>query len=190
MADTPIALDDVTPAVFFAQLLPAGFAAQVEAGAPVPKEFRLQYHLTGEGGGSWLVAIAEGTMTTTPGVEDAHVTVTVSIDDWRDAVLGRNGAVLALVLPQGRPGRPDTSARARQLKGTLALELAREAPEPFRVEMCFSGTAAPRGTIRMKIADYVAMSAGALNGQEAFMTGRLRYEGDPAFLMQIASLNM
>jgi putative sterol carrier protein len=33
------------------------------------------------------------------------------------------------------------------------------------------------------------MQEGRLNGQEAFMTGKMRIEGDLAFLMQIAALN-
>jgi putative sterol carrier protein len=41
----------------------------------------------------------------------------------------------------------------------------------------------------MKLADYVAMQEGRLNGQEAFMTGKLKVEGDMGFLMQIAALN-
>jgi len=40
----------------------------------------------------------------------------------------------------------------------------------------------------MKLADFVAMQEGRLNGQEAFMTGRLRIEGDMAFMMQVAAL--
>ena len=41
---------------------------------------------------------------------------------------------------------------------------------------------------KMKLADFVAMQEGKLNGQEAFMTGRLRIEGDMAFMMQVAAL--
>jgi putative sterol carrier protein len=43
--------------------------------------------------------------------------------------------------------------------------------------------------MKAKLADYVAMQEGKLNGQEAFMTGKLRIEGDMGFLMQIAALN-
>jgi hypothetical protein len=134
-----------------------------------------------------LVKIAEGTMTATKGTGDANLTFTLAIDDWRDAVLGRNGAHLALLLPAQRPGRPDNSAKAMALKGTMALDLARDG-DPFKVEMCFNGAAAPRTIMKMKLVEYVAMQEGKLNGQEAFMTGKLRVEGDLAFLMQIAAL--
>ena len=189
MADQPGLPETVTPAQFFEQLLPMGFEQQAQAGGSAPRDFTMLYRLTGDGGGDWLVAIKDGKMTTQKGAGDAVLTFTVSVDDWRDAVLGRNGASLALLLPQSRPGRPDNSGRAQALRGTVAQELAREAVEPFRLEMTFNGAAQPRTILKMKLQDFVDMNAGKLNGQEAFMTGRMRVEGDMAFLMQIAALN-
>src|SRR5579884_3104066 len=159
----PIALtEDITPPEFFEQLLPLGFAAQAGAGAP---DATLAYRLTGEGGGEWTVRIAGGSMTVVRGAADAQLAFTLSVDDWRDA-----------------------GARALQLKGTLAQELSREGAEPFRVELCFNGAPTPRTLIRMRLQDYLDMQAGKLNGQELFMTGRLRVEGDLPFLMQVAAL--
>jgi hypothetical protein len=189
MAEQPPVPAEVTPAQFFEQMLPMGFEAQAQAGGTVPQgEFTLAWHLTGQGGGDWTATIKDGKMTTRAGAGDANLTFTLSVDDWRDAVLARNGANLALILPQNRPGRPDNSGRAKQLKGTIAQELAREGQEPFKVELCFNGAATPRTTTKMKLADFIAMQEGRLNGQEAFMTGRMQVTGDMAFLMQIAML--
>jgi hypothetical protein len=189
MADQPPLPDSVTPAQFFEELLPMGFTAQAQESGSAPRDFTMQFRVAGEGGGDWAVKIAGGKMTTSRGTSDAHLTVSLTIDDWRDAVLGRNGATLGLIIPQQRPGRPDNSARAMQLKGTMALELAREG-DPFKVEMCFNNAAAPRTVLRMKLSDYLDMQAGKLNGQEAFMSGKIKVEGDMGFLMQIATLTM
>ncbi len=180
--------ESVTPEQFFEQLLPAGFAAQKEGGAPVPQDFSMQYHLTGNGGGDWHVTIKDGALASKKGTDDAILTFTLSIDDFLDAALSRNGAAPALLLPASRPGRPDTSGRAKMLKGTIAQELTREGADPFKLEMSFNGAATPRTVLKMKLADFVAMQEGKLNGQEAFMTGRLRIEGDMAFMMQVAAL--
>jgi hypothetical protein len=189
MADQQPVGEDVTPEQFFEQLLPAGFAAQAEAGGQAPRDFTMRYRLDGADGGEWLVTIADGRMTARKGGGPANVAFALAVDDWRDAVLGRNGASLAVIIPQNRPGRPDNSARVKQIKGTMALELAREGGEPMRVEMTFGDAATPRTVMKMKLADYVAMQEGRLNGQEAFMTGKLKVEGDMGFLMQIAALN-
>ena len=179
--------ENVTPSQFFEELMPMGFAAQVDGGGTKPGDIALKYVLTGAGGGSWLVDINDGKMTARKGEGEAAITTTISTDDWRDAVLGRNGASLVLIIPQQRPGRPDNTPRVKTLKGTMALELSRDG-DPFKVEMCFNGAAAPRTLMKVKLADYIDMQTGKLNGQEAFMTGKLKVEGDLAFLMQIAAL--
>jgi putative sterol carrier protein len=189
MAEQAPIAEDITPEQFFEQLLPSGFVAQREAGEPMPQDFTLQYHVTGPGGGDWVVAIAGGQMTARKGTGEANLTFTLPIDAWRDVVLGRDGATVAVILPQRRPGRPDNSARAKQLKGTMAVELAREGKDPLKVEMTFNDAATPRTVMQMKLADYVAMQEGRLNGQEAFMTGKMKIQGDMAFLMQLAALN-
>ena len=188
MAEQQAVPENVTPEQFFEQLLPAGYAAQKAEGASVPQDFSMQYHITGPGGGDWHVEIKDGKMSTKKGKGDAVLTFTLSIDDFLDAVLSRNGAAPAVLLPANRPGRPDNSGRAKTIKGTIAQELAREGADPFKLEMTFNGAAAPRTVLKMKLADFVAMQEGRLNGQEAFMTGRLRIEGDMAFMMQVAAL--
>src|SRR5690349_18448362 len=100
MAEQPAVSENVTPEQFFNELLPAGFQAQKEAGTPTPQDFTIRYHLTGAGGGEWHVTIKDGKMTTRKGGGEANVAFTVSTDDWRDAVLGRDGASLAIILPQ------------------------------------------------------------------------------------------
>jgi SCP-2 sterol transfer family len=188
MAEQQAVPESVTPEQFFEQLLPAGYAAQKAEGGAVPQDFSMQYHVTGAGGGDWHVEIKDGVMTSRKGTGDAVLTFTLAINDFLDAVLGRNGAAPALLLPASRPGRPDNSGRAKALKGTIAQELSREGGDPFKLEMSFNGAATPRTILKMKLADFVAMQEGKLNGQEAFMTGRLRVEGDMAFMMQVAAL--
>ncbi|MDX2171195.1 MAG: SCP2 sterol-binding domain-containing protein [Deltaproteobacteria bacterium] len=190
MAEQPAVPEDVTPQQFFEQLLPMGFQAQAAGGGAAPGDFAINFNLTGDGGGTWHAAIKDGAMTVTPGTQDANLSVTLSVDDWRDAVLNRNGAALSIILPANRPGKPDNSARAKGLKGTMALELARDASDPFKVEMQFNSAATPRTVLRMAIADYAGMQDGSQNGQMLFMQGKIKVEGDMGFLMQVASLNM
>ena len=187
MAEQPTVPGEVTPAMFFEQLMPAGFQMQVEQGLPTPKDYVMQYKLTGDGGGEWNVTIRDGKMIVASGPGDSHLTISIATSDWRDAVLGQNGADLALLVPQSRPGRPDGSEAAKKLRGTMAMELAREG-EPFRMEIAFGNAPTPRTTVKSKITDYVAIQQGKLNGQEAFMTGRVRVEGDLGFLMQVVAI--
>ena len=191
MEEQPQVSEEVTPEQFFESLLPMGFTAQAQEGN-TPQNFTIHFDVAGDSGGEWLVRIADGKMAVSKGGGEANLTVRVGLDDWRDAVLGCNGADLSFLLPQGRPGRPENSERASKLKGTMALELSREAmgKDPFKLEMSFGQSPTPRTVLKMKIEDYSDMQTGKRNGQQAFMSGRLRVEGDMGFLMQIATLTM
>jgi putative sterol carrier protein len=46
----------------------------------------------------------------------------------------------------------------------------------------------PTATIRMAADDYVAMTSGTLNPMTAFMTGKIKVEGDLGAVMKIQSL--
>lgn len=167
---------------FFEEILPAGFAAQ-QAENPTTEEATLQYRVTGDGGGEWTVSIAGGKMTVSPGSASALLTITLSAQDLLDALNSRNGAVPALVVPPQR--RSGSSGAVRALRGTMALSLTRAEADPFKLEMCFNGAATPRTEMTISIADQVAIQEGRMNGQEAFMTGKMRVQGDMGFLMQV-----
>lgn len=174
----------MTPSDFFEQILPAGFEAEA-ASNPPQEDVTLQYHVTGEGGGDWTIRIAGGKMTVERGTSEALVTYTLSSKDLLDAINGINGAAPTLIIPPRRQGRPSSSGAVKALHGTMALNLARPEGDPFKMEMTFNGAATPRTVMNMAIADYVAMGEGKLNGQEAFMTGKMKVEGDMGFLMQV-----
>jgi len=109
--------------------------------------------------------------------------VTMSYDDWRsfaesdatdmlvDYILRRKVAVV-----QG-------------LKGTVRLELTRSDGSIWQSAMVFGGQAEPAVTLRMTNEDYRAMLSGELNGQMAFMTGKLKFEGSLPLLMQVGALS-
>ena len=91
-----------------------------------------------------------------------------------------------MLIPPRRPGaKPGAGAAVKALRGTLALNLTRPGAEPFKIETCFNGAATPRTTMTIALTDHIAMIEGKLNGQEAFMTGKMRVEGDMGFMMQV-----
>lgn len=50
----------------------------------------IQYHLTGEEGGDWIITIHEGKCTVAPGnAENPKMTMTADASDFRDVLLGK-----------------------------------------------------------------------------------------------------
>ena len=72
----------------------------------------VQYHLTGEQGGDWIITIHEDTCKVTPGVaENPKMTMTADAQEFRDILLGRMDGMAAFM--QGK----------LQLKGDLNLAM-------------------------------------------------------------------
>jgi len=176
--------DEITPAEFFEKVVPEGFAADAENASQ--DDATLAYVVTGDGGGEWTLKISGGNMNVERGKAEALVTYTVSAKDAGDAINSRNGATPALLIPPRRPGqRAGAGSAVKALKGTLELNLTRPDGDPFKVETCFNGAATPRTKLTVALADQLAMNEGKMNPQEAFMTGKLKVEGDMGFMMQV-----
>ena len=181
MAENPTEV--TTPSAFFEELLPQGFAAQA-AETPNPEDVVLQYNVSGDGGGQWTVKIAGGKMTVDRGATaPALMTLSLSASDLLDAINSRNGAVPGLIIPEQRPGA--SSGAVKALRGTMALNLTRPTADPFKLEMMFNGAAQPRTEMTIPLSDHLLIQEGKMNGQEAFMTGKMRVTGDMGFLMQV-----
>jgi putative sterol carrier protein len=74
----------------------------------MPKAFRpemangvnttLQYHLTGEEGGDWIVRIQDGQCTVTEGVaENPNMSLTADAQDYKNVILGVTNAMQAFM---------------------------------------------------------------------------------------------
>jgi putative sterol carrier protein len=58
----------------------------------------IQYHLTGQEGGDWIVNINDGTCTVTPGVApNPSMTLTADAQDYKDVILGKSNAMTAFM---------------------------------------------------------------------------------------------
>ena len=75
----------------------------------MPKAFRpeeaqgvdttLQYHLTGDEGGDWIVRIQDGQCTVADGIaENPNVTLTADAQDYKDVILGKTNAMQAFMM--------------------------------------------------------------------------------------------
>lgn len=165
-------------------MVPEGFAADADNASQ--DDATLAYVVTGDGGGEWLLKVSSGKMNVERATGEALVTYTVSATDAKDAINARNGATPALLVPPRRPGqRAGAGSAVKALRGTVEQNLTRADGDPFKIEICFNGAATPRTKLTLALTDQVAMAEGRMNPQEAFMTGKLKVEGDMGFMMQV-----
>jgi putative sterol carrier protein len=115
-------------------------------------------------------------------IDGADMQVKVGIEDWRLTV--KHGGTEALI---------DYFERrkiqvVKGLRGAVTLELTRPDGNLFQTTTIFGQQAEPAVTLMMTTDDYAAMARGDLNGQMAFMMGKLKFEGSLPLLMAIGAL--
>ena len=204
--------DPVDPGTFFEEFLPAAFAE-----ADVPDEARdleveLGGQLVGEGGGEWVVHLANGDVDVTRrSREDTAFTYVQSVDDWRGALWeGRGGAIgsgaAQLFQPGAREagGSPAAMGAAptpaalegmRSLQGLVRMVVSDAEDEGTDWSVGFKLGPGdipdePTTTVTLTSEDAAAMGSGELNPLEAFMAGRIQVAGDMTLMMQMQAVAM
>jgi hypothetical protein len=194
---------DITPARFFEEWLPS----QVENSRELLETFAgglsfvVSVRVTGERGGEWTVRLADRKPEFVRGLDaEAVVTFIVSEENFIQSITGQ--------LDDLRPPARDMSAvdtspeaiqqRARQvlaalkdIRGSLRAELD-DPNRALAATMKFGGEMkdAPDCILRLKMDHVRAIASGDLDPQVAFMTGKVKIEGDSSLLMQLLAVMM
>ena len=177
---------DPTPAAYFEQTIPQQLAAGL-AGAPEAAdqpELTAIYEITGPGGGTYAMRVVGGRVELLPdALAGADMHTTLTIEDWRSTVeTGLADPLVDYVVRR-------KVAVVKTLKGLVRLELERADGSMFQSATIFGDQAEPEVTLRMAADDYRAMMRGELNGQMAFLTGKLKFDGSLPLLMQVGALS-
>ena len=176
-----------SPSEYFEHVVPQQFAAAL-ADAPEgiadQPELIAVYEITGEGGGTYHLRSMGTQLDIAPGdAEGADMYTSVTIDDWRKSV------ATGLIDPFVDYVSRRKVGVVKSLKGTVRLELMHSDGSMWESATVFGGQTEPTVTLHMDGDDYTAMMRGELNGQMAFMTGKLKFEGSLPLLMQIGALS-
>ncbi|MCX7689192.1 long-chain-fatty-acid--CoA ligase [Thermoflexus sp.] len=117
--------------------------------------------------------------------EIPHIELILDAEALREAITGR----LYLGEPPYLAFRSRRRMEALQrLRGMVHLELERPDGTMWRAIAIYNGATEPSGILRMTTSDYSSMQRGELDGQVAFATGKLRWEGDFTLLIGLRAL--
>ncbi len=197
--------DAETPRHFYAERMPEQFnralrdqerrveAAQRALDGMRAVDATIRIEVCGPGGGTFFLNVERGVMTS--GEAPAHPPFLAVIQD-RAAFekLAREAGDSALGMLGGLSGLAGemklTKARIDNLagvRGSLRFEVT--GADGFALLTQFGDgpvTDPPTTTIRVDPETYAALRAGALDPQQAFMTGKIQVEGDMQLAMQLA----
>lgn len=177
---------DVTVPSYFEELIPQQYAAALAASPAVAAQPPLTavFEITGEGGGVYSLRSESGQIEVLPGAQFASpdMRVVMSYADWHTFATGGSTESFVDYVQRGKV------VVVKGLKGTVAVELTRSDGSLWQSNTIFGGQAEPALKVMMTSDDYKAMMSGELNGQMAFLTGKLKFEGSLPMLMQIGAL--
>jgi hypothetical protein len=205
MAEFPA--EPIAPDAFFQGYLPQAFQ---EAKLPRPLrsiDLDLGVKLDGDGGGEWVVRFAGGRLAVAAGSrEKAAFTLVQSVADWQGALwAGRGGTVGRYTCAFFRPARRARAAGPSALAAASPAALAQMGELSGLVQVVLTGgsdgdwsvglqlgpgeiPAAPTATLRMGAADADALASGDLGPVQAFLTGKVRLDGDLGLLLRMQSV--
>ncbi len=177
---------DVTVKDYFLTYVPKMFEEQL-GGKSIPgmdgTEFTLQFTIDGTVMGI-IVKDAKEIQVIEGGLDNAMMAVEIGEAVWRDAITGKlPGSEMFTDLGQTASRKMYDAVKG--VKGTMNLELS---DPDVSIKVVFNGGDSPAATLRASAATWGEMQSGTLPGPMAFMQGKLKMEGDMAFVMSLNAL--
>lgn len=163
--------------------------------------------LRGRSGGEWSVYVEGAASRIETGLaRDQAFTWVQSVDDWRGALWegrGGEGGKWAKVLFD--PRRLAELAQANPLPTEPSVALGQLARAAGLFELCITGAPGgdwaaavqlgagrvarkPNARVTLSDGDAAALTSGALSPMEAFLKGRIQFDGDSSLLLKLPGL--
>jgi putative sterol carrier protein len=177
----------ISPAAYFEQVVPQQYTAAI-SGAPAAvaeqPALSVTYVIDGPQGGTFGLRAEGRSVAYVPGgIEESDMLVRQSYETWRKGVESGATELFVDYVERRKIGV------VKSLRGTVTLELTSSDGETHETTVVFGGQEEPAVTLQMTTDDYRAMMSGELNGNMAFMMGRLKFEGSLPLLMQVGALS-
>lgn len=199
MAEFPA--QPIPPRAFFEGFLPKAFPdAELPEGI-AELDLALGVDLEGDGGGQWLLRLAEGSLAVgAGGCERAAVTLVQSVEDWRGALwegrgasLGRAVAALFRLAAGERVAsfpalRQSALEQLGTLSGSLKLVVSGGEGAPWSLSFAFgprAGPERPTATLTVSEQDAGEIERGELDPVQAFLSGNVEITGDMSLFLQV-----
>lgn len=179
--------DQSSVATYFEQALPDAFAATIagtsEAVTTQP-ELLVTYEITGDNGGVYGVRVLEWQLEVVPGGFDtSDMRIIMNSDDWQASRAHDDPDPIISYVRHGKV------TLIKSTRGTVHVDLSRPDGPNHTSTIVFGEAAEPQVTLMMTAEHYAQMMRGQLNGQMAFLTGKLKFDGSLPLLMQVGALN-
>jgi len=184
---------EITVKEYFEEEVPKVFEEQMAKTQVAGMEgtvFTLQFDIVGDETQSYGLTIKDAKeMEVTAGpLEDAMIKVVLAEDVWRNAVTGQTEGAMDMFTDMGQVASRQSYDTLQNTKGTVDIVLTMPDGSVTETKMVLNGADTPQVTLKAALEDWVKMQSGELPGPTAFMSGKLKLEGDMPFAMSLGNL--
>lgn len=178
---------DITPQAFFETWLPSEYSRIKSELRQTPPDLTVRVELSGDGGGTWTIAIKGGVFQVTSGNSgEAALVLKQSVQDWRILSAGGDSDIdVGAASIDKLIANPAANQVLRTTKGTLRFEISGVQGRTVSAELMFNSAAAPAATIAVDASTLAEIRSGALPAPQAFFAGKIQITGEAALAMQI-----
>jgi len=185
--------EDITAREYFEEIVPKIFEEQMSSTTVLGMEgteFSIQFDIVGGEKQTYGLVIKDAReLEVVAGpAKDPVVRVELSEDVWRAAVTGKLEGAVDMFTDMGQMADRSRLDQIKTLSGALTLDLSRPDGTSVSVKVSFNGAESPGTTFKASLEDYAAIAKGELAGVNAFMSGKLKIEGDMPFAMALSNI--
>jgi len=151
------------------------------------KEFTANYEVNGSRYG---MSIKDGTdlEVVDGGIDRAMLEIKMSENFWRDMATGKiESGMDSYILPGGSDADKDRYNALQDIKGTLKINME-VGSEVEEISMVLNGDSQPEAIITIALEDFVSINKGETDGPSMVMNGKLKIDGDIAFLLSVQEM--
>lgn len=151
------------------------------------KEFTANYEVNGSRYG---MSIKDGTdlEVVDGGIDQAMLEIKMSENFWRDMATGKiESGMDSYILPGGSDADKDRYNALQDIRGTLKINME-VGSEVEEISMVLNGDSQPEAKITIALEDFVSINKGETDGPSMVMNGKLKIDGDIAFLLSVQEM--
>jgi putative sterol carrier protein len=116
------------------------------------------------------------------------IKVEIAEDIWRKAVTGKMEGAMDMFTDMSQSASRKRYDALSSTRGTMNVELTMADGSTAVLKIVFNGATSPEVTFKVGLEDWALMQKGELPGPTAFMSGKLKIEGDMPFAMALGNL--
>lgn len=182
--------DSVTVKEYFEEIVPKifeGQTADMSVSGMEGTEFTVEFAVGGQSYGLTIKDAKDLEITEGP-LDAPMIKVELEEDIWRNAVTGKMEGAVDMFTEMGEMANRQRYDALSGTKGTLTLDLTLPDGSQAIIKITFNAADSPAVTMKAAAEDWAKMASGELPGPTAFMSGKLKIEGDMPFAMSLGNL--